>query len=209
MRTKAAACAVRAPRNPPVRPAGARFVRLGLHLIVLRLSCSTACHLRPAPALWCERSAVQSSQAVEQLSQSAIRCSPSLTKRAPAGRTGGFLGARAAHAAASVRMREGAATCRGLQCFSEPRSTGFWSATCPLSQAGHCAARGSRAHHRPDQLADWPRSAVRFIYCRLKPCDRRFLATRSSASTWALLTNSGISGSFSPRAIRRSNVRRA
>jgi hypothetical protein len=26
---------------------------------------------------------------------------------------------------------------------------------------------------------------------------------------WALLTNSGISGSFSPRAIRRSNVRRA
>ena len=62
----------------------------GLHLIVLRLSCSTACQLRPAPALWCERSAVQSSQAVEQPSQSAIRCSPSLTKRAPAGRTGGF-----------------------------------------------------------------------------------------------------------------------
>ena len=63
-------------------------------------------------------------------------------------------------------MREGAATCLGLQCFSEPRSTGFWSATCPLSQAGHCAARGSRAHHRPDQLADWPRSAVRFpIIC--------------------------------------------
>ena len=139
-------------------------MRLGLHLIVLRLSCSTACQLRPAPALWCERSAVQSSQAVEQLSQSAIRCSPSLTKRAPAGRTGGFLGARAAHAAAFVRMREGAATCLGLRCFSEPRSTGFWSATCPLSQVGHCAARGSRAHHRPDQLADWPRSAVRFIY---------------------------------------------
>eukprot|EP01046_Picozoa_sp_COSAG06_P078396 COSAG06_NODE_26015_length_623_cov_2.291985_2_plen_97_part_01 len=38
--------------------------------------------------------------------------------------------------------------------------------TCPLSQAGHCAARGSRAHHRADQLADWPRSAVRFpIIC--------------------------------------------
>ena len=87
MRTEAAACAARAPKNPPVRPAGARFVRLGLHLIALRLSCSTACQLRPAPALWCERSAVQSSQAVEQLSQSAIRCSPSLTKRAPAGRT--------------------------------------------------------------------------------------------------------------------------
>ena len=33
---------------------------------------------------------------------------------------------------------------------------------CPLSPAGHCAARGSRAHHRLDQLADWPRSAVRF-----------------------------------------------
>ena len=94
--------------------------------------------------------------------RSTIRCSPSLTKRAPAGRTGGFLGARAAHAAAFVRMREGAATRRGLQCFSEPRSTGFWSATFPLSQAGHCAARGSRAHHRLDQLADWPRSAVRF-----------------------------------------------
>eukprot|EP01046_Picozoa_sp_COSAG06_P067529 COSAG06_NODE_17551_length_934_cov_2.566467_1_plen_146_part_00 len=58
------------------------------------------------------------------------------------------------HAAASVRMREGAATCGGLQCLSEPRSTGFGSATCPLSQVGHCAARGSRAHHRPDQLAD-------------------------------------------------------
>ena len=55
-------------------------------------------------------------------------------------------------------MREGVATCRGLQCFSEPRSNGFWSATCPLSQVGHCAARGSRAHHRADQLADWPRS---------------------------------------------------
>ena len=34
----------------------------------------------------------------------------------------------------------------------------------PWSQSGHCAARGSRAHHRVDQLADWPRSAVRFIY---------------------------------------------
>eukprot|EP01046_Picozoa_sp_COSAG06_P055476 COSAG06_NODE_10208_length_1726_cov_3.044253_1_plen_352_part_10 len=30
------------------------------------------------------------------------------------------------------------------------------------SQAGHCAARGSHAHHRADQLADWPRSGVRF-----------------------------------------------
>ena len=34
----------------------------------------------------------------------------------------------------------------------------------PWSQSGHCAARGSRAHHIVDQLADWPRSAVRFIY---------------------------------------------
>ena len=33
---------------------------------------------------------------------------------------------------------------------------------CPLSPAGYCAARGPRAHHRVDQLADWPRSAVRF-----------------------------------------------
>ena len=175
MRTEAAACAARAPQNPPVRPAGARFVRLGLHLIVLRLGCSSACQLRPAPALWCEQSAVQSSQAVEQLSQSAIRCSPSLTKRAPAGRTGGFLGARAAHAAAFVRMREGAATRLGLQCFSEPRSTGFWSATCPLIQVCHCAARGSRAHHRPDQLADWP---PRTTSDHLTPSDR----SRSSRS---------------------------
>ena len=146
-------------------------------------------------------SAPTKKRTVKQPSRSTIRCSPSLTKRAPAGRTGGFLGARAAHAAAFVRMREGAATCRGLQWLSEPRSTGFWSATCPLSQAGHCAARGSRAHHRPDQLADWPRSAVRFIYRRLKPCDRRFLATRSSASTWAQRANPGIFGGFSPRPI--------
>ena len=52
---------------------------------------------------------------------------------------------------ASVRMREGAAAGRGLQCFSEPRSTGFWSVAYPLSPAGHCAARGSQAHHRPDR----------------------------------------------------------
>jgi len=54
------------------------------------------------------------SQAAEQHSRSAIRCSPSLTKRPPAGRTGGFLGARAALAAASVRMHEDAAARRGL-----------------------------------------------------------------------------------------------
>ena len=162
MRTKAAACAARAPRNPPVRPAGARFVRLGLHLIALWLSCSTACELWTALLSHHKPSVGRSWQAVEQLSRRTIRCSPSLTKRAPAGRTGGFLGARAAHATASVRMREGAATRRSLQCFSEPRSTGFWSATCPLSQVGHCAARGSRAHHRLDQLGgfgrhQWPR----------------------------------------------------
>jgi hypothetical protein len=74
------------------------------------------------------------------------------------------LGARAAPAAASVRMHDGAATRRGLQRHREPRSTSFWSVACPLSPAGHCAARGPRAHHRVDQLADWPRSAVRFIY---------------------------------------------
>ena len=101
-------------------------------------------------------------QAAEQHSRSAIRCSPSLTKRPPAGRTGGFLGARAAHTAASVRMYDGAATCRRLQGHREPRSTSFWSVACPLSQSGHCAARGSHAHHRADQLADWPRSAVGF-----------------------------------------------
>ena len=187
MRTKAAACAARAPQNPPVRPAGARFVRLGLHLIVLRLGCSTACQLRPAPALWCERSAVQSSQAVEQPSQSAIRCSPSLTKRAPAGRTGGFLGARAAHAAASVRMREGAATCLGLQWLSEPRSTGFWSATCPVSQAGHCAARGSRAHHRADQLADWPRGQQSdfLSYAQIMSSVTRYWPELASLSSFA------------------------
>ena len=166
MRTEAAACAARSPQNPPVRPAGARFVRLGLHLIALWLSCSTACELWTALRSHHNACAGRSWQAVEQPSRSTIRCSPSLTKRAPAGRTGGFLGARAAHAAASVRMREGAATCRGLQWLSAPHSTGFRSATCPLSQAGHCAARGSRAHHRADQLADWPRSAVRFpIIC--------------------------------------------
>ena len=47
-----------------------------------------------------------------------------------------------------------------------------------------------REHHRPDQLADWPRSAVRFIYCRLKPCDDACAHARSFASTWALPTNS-------------------
>ena len=162
-------------QNPPVRPAGARFVRLGLHLIALWLSCSTACELWTALRSHHNTGAGRSWQAVEQPSRSTIRCSPSLTKRAPAGRTGGFLGARAAHAAAFVRMREGAATCRGLQCFSEPRSTGFWSATCPLSQVGHCAARGSRAHHRPDQLADWP---PRTTSDHLTPSDR----SRSSRS---------------------------
>ena len=59
-------------------------------------------------------------------------------------------------------MHDGAATCRGLQGHREPRSTSFWIAACPLGQSGHCAARGSHAHHRADQLADWPRSAVRF-----------------------------------------------
>ena len=116
-------------------------MRLGLHLIALRLCCSAACELRAVLLSSSERS---------------------LTKRPPAGRTGGFLGARAAHTAASVRMHDGAATCRGLQGHREPRSTSFWIAACPLSQSGHCAARGSHAHHRADQLADWPRSAVRF-----------------------------------------------
>ena len=101
-------------------------------------------------------------QAVEQHNRSAIRCSPSLTKRPPAGRTGGLLGARAAHTAAFVCMCEGAATRRGLQRDHEPRSTCFRSAPRPSSQTGHCAARGSHAHHHADQLADWPRSAVRF-----------------------------------------------
>ena len=184
-------------------------MRLGLHLIALRLCCSAACELRTALRSSSERSAARSSQAAEQHSRSAIRCSPSLTKRPPAGRTGGFLGARAAHTAASVRMHDGAATCRGLQGHREPRSTSFWSAACPMSPAGHCAARGSRAHHRPDQLADWPRSAVRFIYCRLKPCDDACAHARSFASTWALPTNSRATGVFSPRRIRRSNVARA
>ena len=90
MRTEAAACAARAPRNPPVRPAGARFVRLGLHLIALWLSCLTACELWTALRSHHNAGAGRSWQAVEQLSRSTIRCSPSLTKRAPAGRTGGF-----------------------------------------------------------------------------------------------------------------------
>ena len=139
-------------------------MRLGLHLIVLRLCCQAACELWTALRSSSERSAARSSQAVKQHGRSAIRCSPSLTKRPPAGRTGGFLGARAALAVASVRMRDGAATRRRLLRHREPRSTSFWSAACPLSPAGHCAARGPRAHHRVDQLADWPRSAVRFIY---------------------------------------------
>jgi hypothetical protein len=45
MRTETAACAARAPENLLVRPAGGRFVRLGLHLIALRLCCSAACEL--------------------------------------------------------------------------------------------------------------------------------------------------------------------
>ena len=137
-------------------------MRLELHLIALRLCCSTACELSTVFCSHDERSAVRSSQAAEQHSRSAIRCSPSLTKRPPAGRTSSILGARAALAAASVRMHDGAATRRGLQRHREPRSTSLWSAACPLSSAGHCAARGPRAHHRLDQLADWPRSAVRF-----------------------------------------------
>ena len=164
-------------------------MRLELHLTALRLCCSAACELRTVIRSSCEQSTVRSSQAVKQHSRSTIRCSPSLTKRPPAGQTGGFLGARAAHAAVSVRMREDAAARLGLQCHREPRSTCFWSAAWPVSQAGHCAARGSRAHHRPDQLADWPRSAVRFIYCRLKPCDDACAHARSFASTWALPTN--------------------
>jgi hypothetical protein len=39
MHTEAAASAARAPKNPLVRPAGGRFVRLGLHLIALQLCC--------------------------------------------------------------------------------------------------------------------------------------------------------------------------
>ena len=184
-------------------------MRLELHLIALRLCCSAACELRAALRSSSERSAARSSQAAEQHSRSAIRCSPSLTKWPPAGRTGGFLGAREAHAAASVRMHDGAATRRGLQGRREPRSTSFWIAACPRRPAGHCAARGSRAHHRPDQLADWPRSAVRFIYCRLKPCDDACAHARSFDSTWALPTNSRATGVFPPRRIRRYNVARA
>ena len=137
-------------------------MRLGLHLLALQLCCSTACELRTALCSSCERSTVRSSQAVEQHSRSAVRCSPSLTKRPAAGRTSRILGARAALAAGSVRIRDGAATRRGLQRHREPRSTSFRSAACTLSPAGHCAARGPRVHHRADQLADWPRPAVRF-----------------------------------------------
>ena len=139
-------------------------MRLELHLIALRLCCSAACELQTVLRVHDERSTVRSSQAVEQHSRSAIRCSPSLTKRPAAGRTSRILGARAALAAGSVRIRDGAATRRGLQRHLELRSTRFRSAACTLSPAGNCAARGPRAHHRVDQLADWPRSAVRFIY---------------------------------------------
>ena len=41
-------------QNPPVRPAGARFVRLGLHLIALWLSCSAACEVSIVTSCgWC------------------------------------------------------------------------------------------------------------------------------------------------------------
>jgi hypothetical protein len=88
MHTEAAASAARAPKILLVRPAGGRFVRLELHLIALRLCCSTACELWTVFCSHDERSAVRSSQAAEQHSRSAIRCSPSLTKPGPAGRTG-------------------------------------------------------------------------------------------------------------------------
>jgi hypothetical protein len=52
-------------------------------------------------------------------------------------------------------MREDAATSRGLQRHREPRSTSFWSAACPLSPAGYCAARGPRAHHRVAAWISW------------------------------------------------------
>ena len=145
MRTEAAACAARPPKNPLVRPAGPGFVRLGLHLIALRLCCSAACELRTALRSCHKASVVRSSQAVEQHSRSATRCSPSLTKPGPAGRTGGFLAARAPYAAVSVRVREGAATRRGLHCSHEPRCTSFWTAACPMSRSGCCAAPPSRA----------------------------------------------------------------
>ena len=80
MRTEPAASAARAPKILLVRPAAGRFVRLGLHLIALRLCCLTACELRAALCSLDERSAARSSQAVEQHSRSAIRFSPSLTK---------------------------------------------------------------------------------------------------------------------------------
>ena len=145
MRTEAAAGAARAPKILLVRPAGGRFVRLGLHLIALRLCCSTACELRTALRSCYERSAVRSSQAAEQYSRSATRCSPCLTKPGPAGRTGGFLAARAPYATVSVRVREGAATRRGLHCSHEPRCTSFWSPACPVSRSGCCGAPPSRA----------------------------------------------------------------
>ena len=145
MRTEPAASAARAPKILLVRPAAGRFVRLGLHLIVLRLCCSTACELRTVLHSHNERSAVRSSQAAEQHSWSATRCSPCLTKQLLAGRTGGFLAARAPYAAVSVRVREGAATRRGLHCSHEPRCTSFWTAACPMSRSGCCGAPPSRA----------------------------------------------------------------
>ena len=144
-RTETVAYGARAARNPPVRPAGSCFVRLGLHLVALRLCCSAACELRTALRSCYERSVVGSSQAAEQLSQSATRCSPCLTKQLLAGRTGGFLAARAPYAAVSVRVREGAATRRGLHCSHEPRCTSFWTAACPMSRSGCCGAPPSRA----------------------------------------------------------------
>ena len=90
-------------------------------------------------------SAVRSSQAAEQLSQSATWCSPCLTKQLPAGRTGGFLAARAPYATVSVCVREGAATRRGLHCSHEPHCTSFWTAACPMSWSGCYGAPPSRA----------------------------------------------------------------
>ena len=144
-RTETVAYGARAARNPPVRPAGPGFVRLGLHLVALQLCCSAACELRTALRSCHKASAVRSSQAAEQHSRSATRCSPSLTKQLPAGRTGGFLAARAPYAAVSVRVREGAATCRGLHCSHEPRCTSFWSPAWPVSRSGCCGAPPSRA----------------------------------------------------------------
>ena len=61
-------------------------LRWGLRVAV-GLCCSTACELRTVLRSHDERSAVRSSQAAEQHSWSAIRCSPSLTKPGPAGQT--------------------------------------------------------------------------------------------------------------------------